>query len=175
MASLDNAPGEEIDKLMDTVPPESEGLRVWPFLSGTASAGRPASGRIYGLRLSHGRAHLLRATVEGLCLELARQIGWLVESGCPVHRLIMCGGGARSRCTPQIVADVTNRPVRLPAQPEIGAFGAAILARAMLEENVPLEELFGSMAGKTRELQPGPAAAGYAEMLAEYVNALPAG
>ena len=118
---------------------------------------------------------LLRATVEGLCFELARRIGWLVESGCPVERLIMCGGGARSRVTPQIVADVVARPVMLPAQPEISAFGAAVLARAMLEGDTPIEELYRQMAGPTAQVRPGPAATEYAPMLREYVASLAGG
>ncbi len=163
----------EIDERIESVPPGCEGLALWPFLTGEEDPTRPAAGSLRSLRLSHGGAHLLRAAVEGLCLELARRIGWLVGSGCPVDRLIMCGGGARSRVTPQIVADVTARPVTLPAQPEISAFGAAVLARAMLEEGAALAELYRSMAAPTREVRPGPAADQYAEMLARYVIALP--
>ena len=84
----------------------------------------------------------------------------------------MCGGGARSRCTPQLVADVTARPVTLPSQPEISAFGAAILARAMLEEDSPLEELYRSMAAPTRQVVPDAASRPYAGMLREYVESL---
>ena len=172
MTALEGESPEAIDKVIDSIPPGSDGLRLWPFLSGTGGEGRPTSGSVHGLRLAHGRAHLLRATVEGLCMELARQIGWLEVAGCPARRLIMCGGGARSRCTPQIVADVAGRPVTLPAEPEISAFGAAILARAMQEQETSLEELHRSMAGETRRIEPGPAAASYAKMLGEYVAAL---
>ena len=173
MTDLDRQSPEAIDELVDSVAPGADGLRLWPFLTGNKDHTRPESGSLHGVRLSHGRAHLLRATVEGLCFELARRIGWLVESGCPIDRLIMCGGGSRSRCTPQIVADVAARPVTLPAQAEISAFGAAVLARAVLEEDAPMEELYRQMAGPTRQVRPGPAAPAYATMLQEYVRDLP--
>lgn len=172
MAGLEGSAPEAIDEMIASVGPGAEGLRLWPFLAGINDRGLPPAGSLRGLRLSHGRAELLRATVEGLCFELARRIGWLVESGCPVERLVMCGGGARSRVTPQIVADVVARPVTLPAQPEISAFGAAVLARAMLEADTPIEELYRQMAGPTAQVRPGPAAAQYAPMLREYVASL---
>jgi len=173
MTNVGGCSAEEIDTMLESVPPGSEGLRLWPFLAGGGGPDRPAAGRLAGLRLGHGRAHLLRATVEGLSFELARQLGWLADAGCPTDRLIMSGGAARSRCTPQIVADVTGRLVRLPEQSDISAFGAGMLARAMLEPGLSFEQLVASMSGETRQVLPGPASKEYARMLREYVGELP--
>lgn len=164
--------GEEIDDLLESVPSGSEGLRLYPFMDGLGMPNRLPAGLIDHVRLVHGPAHLLRAAAEGLCFELARQLQWLNATGCPTQRLIMCGGVTRTRVTPQIVADVTGRPVAIPAQPETSAFGAAILARALLEPETPLEQLADSMAPTRRTLQPGPNAATYKPLLADYIAGL---
>jgi len=130
------------------------------------------SGTLRGLRLSHGPPHLLRATIEGLCCELARQVGWLERADCPVRRLILCGGAARSRCTPQIVADTTGRPVTCPLETEISAFGAAILARAVWEPHAIMEDLYSSMAGQTRVISPGEASLIYRDIVQSYIEDL---
>jgi len=172
LAHLTDAPAETIDDLIASVRPGSDGLNVYPFLDGSGGRSRLGRGALDGLKFCHGRAHLLRATVEGLCFELARQLGWLIASGCPVSRLIMCGGVTQTRATPQIVADVTGCRIACPGQAEVSAFGAAILARSMLEPDQPLEALFHSMAGPAREIEPGPAAPDYAQGLAQYVEAV---
>lgn len=170
MTGTTGKPGDELDNLLESVAPGSEGLRLYPFMDALGMANRPPAGMIDNVRLAHGPAHLLRATVEGLCFELARQLDWINRSGCPTSRLIMCGGVARTRATPQIVADVTGRPVAFPAQPETSAFGAAVLARALLEPDTPLETLVDAMAPLTRILNPGPAAGTYKPLLAEYID-----
>ncbi len=174
MTGLADAGREAIDDLMAAVPPGSDGLRVWPFHDATGGARRPTAGRIEGLRLAHGRGHLLRATLEGLCFELARQLGWLARAGFPARRLIMCGGAARSRLTPQIVADTTGCAVVCPREPEISAFGAAVLARAMLEPQQSIPELHAAMAGPRTQILPGPASSGYRGAAGEYARAVDA-
>ena len=154
--------------------PGADGVRLWPFLDAYGGYRRLTSGRVLGLKLSHGRGHLLRATIEGLCFELARQLGWLTEAGCPVSRVIMCGGAARSRITPQIVADITGCTVVCPSESEISALGASMLARAIVESDAAMETVCRAMAAPAREVRPGPAVSAYAEMLRDYVTAVDA-
>ena len=174
LTGLADAARQAIDELLATVPPGSEGLRVWPFHDATGGARRPPLGRIEGLRLAHGRGHLLRATLEGLCFELARQLAWLSQAGFPARRLIMCGGAARSRMTPQIVADTTGCTVICPREPEISAFGAAVLARAMLEPGRSIPELHAAMAGPRTQVPPGPASPVYRDAAEAYARAVDA-
>lgn len=170
MTGTTGKPDGELDNLLESVAPGSEGLRLYPFMDALGMANRPPAGAIDNIRLAHGPAHLLRAAVEGLCFELARQLEWISQSGCPTSRLIMCGGVTRTRVTPQIVADITGRPVAFPAQAETSAFGAAVLARALLEPDTPLETLVDAMAPVTRTLNPGSAAGTYKPLLAEYTG-----
>jgi len=174
MTGSQNMSPEKIDETIDSIPPGADGLRLWPFMDAIGGQNRPKGGRIYDIKLAHTKEHLLRATLEGLCFELTRQIGWLEKAGCPIKRLIMCGGASQSRVTPQIVADVTHRPVTCPQETEISAFGAAIIARAMIEKNTTIEKLFESMAGNKREIKPGKNAGDYAPMVKEYIQAVDA-
>lgn len=172
LAGLSSAEGHQIDNLLASVAPGSDGLILLPFHDGMGGPRRPTAGGLVGLQLAHGQAHLLRATVEGLCFELNRQLDWLTDAGCPTEKLIMCGRAATTKTTPQIVADITNRPVCCPEQSEVSGFGAAILARALIEPQETLETLADTMAGPTTEYRPGPAASSYADRFQTYKNAV---
>jgi xylulokinase len=172
MTGLLDAPRERTDAMIASVAPGSDGLRFWPFLDALGGPRRPVGGRLDNLRLSHGPAHLLRSVLEGLCSELARQLSWLEAAGCPVRRLIMCGGAARSAITPGIVADVTGRPVLCPRESEISAFGSAVLARALVEPAATIDRLHHEMAGSVRTVEPGPAAASYRDPVQRYIKDL---
>jgi xylulokinase len=121
---------EDLNTLASGVPPGSDGLIVVPHHAG---AGTPlwnpeASGLIVGLRLSHGRAHLARATLEGVAYALRHALEALQEVVSPIRRLRFSGGGSTSELWSQIMADVTGLPVSVPVCSESTALGAAIVA-----------------------------------------------
>lgn len=173
LLGLSEASGSEIDDVLEEAPAGAEGLRAWPLLApkGGAVLASGTAGRLTGLRLGHGRAHVLRAVVEGLAMELARYLGLLTDA--QAERLVMCGGAAASRVTPQIVADTTGLPVACATESETGALGAAMLARGLLEPQRSLAEISADMTPPLRLLQPGPNTALYQGMFAQYVAELP--
>jgi len=175
LLGLGGAGGAEIDEMLAEVGPGSEGVRFWPFLAPTGGAQLPGglTGRLWGLRLGQEARHVLRAVVEGLALELARYLGLLAEAGEKVERLIMCGGAAASRVTPQIVADATALPVACSAEPDTSALGAAILARGLLAPGRRLADISREMAPPVRTFQPGEDAAAYRQLFQEYLDSLP--
>jgi xylulokinase len=81
-----------------------------------------------GLSLSHGRAHLTRAVLEGSAFALRDILEAMRSAGLDVRRLTIVGGGAKGPLWRQIKADVTGLPVRVPESVETTATGAAILA-----------------------------------------------
>jgi len=167
--------GGDVDAILSGIPPGSDGLRFWPFLVPYGGVGLAAatSARLLGLRLDHRPAHVVRAAIEGLALELARYLGFLDRAGAQVHRLAMCGGAARSGLTPQIVANAAGLPVDCAAETDTSALGAAVLARGLVEPMAPLGELSRG-AGKTlRSFEPDGDAGLYRDMLSEYLAALP--
>ncbi|WP_010164942.1 FGGY-family carbohydrate kinase [Sphingomonas sp. PAMC 26617] len=123
LAALDAAAAE--------IRPGSDGLVFLPYLMGERSPiwDARASGSFVGLSLFHTRAHMYRAVLEGVAFALrhnmlagADAVGTLEEA------LTVVGGAARSDTWLQIIADVTNRPIRSIAQNVEAALGAGRLA-----------------------------------------------
>jgi xylulokinase len=162
---------ERVDDLAGSVPAGSHGLRFWPLLVSGAAAAGPfhAGGRLDGLALSHGPAHLARAVIEGLACELARHLAFLTRAGLAVNRLSMCGTAAASRVTPQVIADVTGLPVACIEASGVSAFGAAMIARALIDPAPPLPEVASRWAPASRTVRPGRNAAVYRELLERYL------
>ena len=114
----------------ESVPAGSEGVMVLPsFIPGMGpffASFMP--GTITGLRTSSDRAHVARATWEGLVAQLALQIGAIEKAtGNKAERLRVVGGGQRNPFWTQLKADVTNRVIEVSENEEPTLLGAAIL------------------------------------------------
>jgi len=147
-------------------------LCFWPLLSPSAQPEEAfaAGGRLDGITLVHSTNHLVRAVVEGLACELARHLKFLTDVGLPVVRLVMCGGAAASRITPQIVADLANRPVACISEPALSAFGAATIARALIEKNADLADLARELAPARQTVAPGRNVPVYSRLFERYLS-----
>ena len=109
------------------VEPGADGLIFLPHLMGERATNDPQAKGVYmGLTLAHGRAHLLRALLEGTAFVL-RQL--MDQSGySPPRELLALGGGAKSPLWCQIIADVMDIPLLVPQVVETTSLGTAILA-----------------------------------------------
>ena len=116
---------------------------------------------------------MIRAVVEGLACELARHLKFLTDAGLPVRRLVLSGGAAASRVTPQIIADVANRPVACVGEAAPSAFGAATIARAMVEPEAELAALARKLAPASPAVEPGENVSTYRELLRRYLEPFP--
>lgn len=165
---------EGLDRLIEEAPAGCDGVRCWPLLAPGGGAKVPGDpgGRLSGLRLSHAPGHIVRAVVEGLALELARYLNLLKEGGVPVQRLVMCGGGAASRVTPQIVADACGLPVARVTRSDTSALGAAVLARGLVQPDSSLAELALAMVCGAGQVAPGDKRTIYRILFSEYLAAL---
>jgi len=116
----------------ETAPPGARGLLFLPYLVGERSPHMDPSARglFLGLTVDHGRAELVRAVMEGVTLACYDAYQVLAQLGAAPQRLVMAGGGARSRLWQQIVADVFGLPVQRLAVADQSAMGAALLAGA---------------------------------------------
>ncbi|GEM49570.1 FGGY-family carbohydrate kinase [Deinococcus cellulosilyticus] len=112
------------------VPPGSAGLLVLPYFSGerTPINDPRASGIFAGLNLSHTRAHLFRATLEGVAFGIRHNLETFRDLGADINRVVAVGGGAQSRMWPQIVSDVCNMEQVLPEVTVGASYGNAFLA-----------------------------------------------
>ena len=164
--------GHDLDRTLEQVPPGSDGLRFRPLLLTGKKLVRSMKpgGHLTGITLGHGAGHLLRSAVEGLSCELARHLGFFTAAGLPVRRLVMCGAAAASRITPQIVADVTEQPVSCVTEPAVSALGAAVIGRALVEQDVELGDLAEKLTPSSRTVSPGENVPVYDRLLEEYLE-----
>ena len=165
--------GQDLDTCLASVPPGADGLRCWPLLmeGGQTVSSTAPGGRLSGITLGHSTNHLLRAVVEGLACELARHLDWFTAAGAPVNRLVVSGPAAVSTVVPQILADVTNRPVTCLDQPEMSAFGAATIARSLVEPDIPLHDLASKLAPSHATISPSNNTDQYKNLLNQYLAA----
>ncbi len=116
------------------VPAGSDGLLMLPYLlSERAPHWSPVPrGAYVGLTRHHGRAHLVRAALEGVCLQLACVLASMRDAGSAVHEVRATGGFARSPAWRQMLADALGIAIGFPAGHEGSAFGAALLGMEAL-------------------------------------------
>lgn len=122
---------EQVEALFAQSGDEPGALLFLPYLAGSG-APQPdpaARGAFIGLDAAHGRPALLRAVLEGTAYQM-EAIRRAAERllGAPITRIVVAGGGARSRAWLQVKADVTGCPHAVAAELEAAALGAALLA-----------------------------------------------
>ncbi|MFC2030944.1 xylulokinase [Chloroflexota bacterium] len=111
------------------VEPGANGLLFLPYLIGERSPhwNPSARGVFAGLSMSHGRAEMARAVLEGVALNLRTILDAFVEMGAKIETMRLIGGGAQSTLWRQILADVYGLPILRPALlAEATSLGAAI-------------------------------------------------
>jgi len=106
---------------------DSGGLVLLPFLDGERTPPLPsATGMLHGLtRRNATPAHMARAATEGMLCALADGLDRLRAQDIDVRRVLVIGGGARSRAVQALAADLFGAPVELPDPGEYVARGAA--------------------------------------------------
>ncbi|TDD58276.1 xylulose kinase [Kribbella antibiotica] len=119
--------------------PGSQGLVLLPFLDGERTPDLPHStGLVYGLtRATAQPAIMARAAVEGLLCGLADAVDALRAQGIPVNRLLLLGGGAKSRSVQALAPALLGAEVVLPEPAEYVALGAARQAAWALTGDLP--------------------------------------
>lgn len=133
------------------VPAGARGLICLPYFSGerTPIHDPLARGMFAGLTLSHTRADMYRAVLEGTAFGVRHNLEVIGEMGARPTRLVAVGGGAKNILWLQIVSDVTGVPQDVPEQTVGAAYGDAFLAglatgivpsrRALSEQWVTIE------------------------------------
>ena len=112
------------------IPAGAEGLIFQPYLAGerTPHMDPKARGSFIGLTRRHGRAHIIRAVMEGVVFALRQGMDLMVELGVPIDRVLASGGATRHPLWLQLQADIFNRPIYRTTTQEAAAKGAAMLA-----------------------------------------------
>ncbi len=120
----------ELDAAASTAPPGAGGVTFIPALAGAMTpVWRPhARGTFHGLAAGHDRCHLARAVLEGLAFAARDVIERLAELGLATDRVVLLGGGARSRVWSQLRADVTGIAHQIAPRSDTCPVGAAMIA-----------------------------------------------
>lgn len=121
-------------ELAASAPPGSGGLLMMPSLL-SERAPRWSSlpqGAYVGLTMAHGRQHLVRAAIEGVCLQLSLVLESMRTAGLDVDEIRATGGVMRSPLWQQILADALDTPIDLTEGQQGSGFGAAVLGMVAL-------------------------------------------
>lgn len=120
---------EEMGEAAGGVEPGANRLLFLPYLMGERSPhwNPMARGVFIGLSMSHGRAEMARAVLEGVAFNLKMILDALTAQGLSIEGMRLIGGGARSPLWRQILSDVYGLPILRPELlAEATSLGAAI-------------------------------------------------
>lgn len=119
----------EITPLAESVP-DSGGVVIVPAFAGLGAPFWDPETRASIMGLSRGstKAHVARATLEGVAFRVRQVLDAMRSEGTQVHELRVDGGMAANDLLLQIQADVAGIPVVRPKSIETTSLGAAALA-----------------------------------------------
>jgi gluconokinase len=163
---------EQLLQIIQTIPAGANGLLFFPFLNGERAPLWDADIRasFIGLTQTHSRAEMARAAVEGIIFNL-RSV-WEIFSNhtfSQPKQLVLSGGFAKSPFLRQLIADIFNCPVQVPAQIEASCLGAILLGMDALGLTDNLAQSAAALSGTVTTYQPNPAAAkSYNELFTIY-------
>ena len=131
---LGDHPEAALLDLAGQVPAGSEGLVMLPYLLSERAPHWSAvpRGAYVGLMRHHGRGHLVRAALEGVCQQLAVVLASVRDAGNEIREVRATGGFARSELWRQMLTDALGTDVGFPQSREGSAFGAALLGMQAL-------------------------------------------
>jgi xylulokinase len=112
------------------VPVGAGGVVCLPYFSGerTPINDPLARGVFAGLTLSHTRAHLYRAVLEGTAFGVRHNLEAMRGMGAEPRRLVAVGGGAKNRLWLRIVSDASGLAQDVPERTIGASYGDAYLA-----------------------------------------------
>jgi gluconokinase len=154
--------------------PGSGGLLFVPHLLGERAPrwADGARGAYVGLTRQHRRPELVRAAVEGVCLQLALVLGSLADADVEVREIRATGGFSRSPLWRRMLADVFGRPVGFAASPEGSSLGAALLGMHAIGSLADLDDAAGLVPIETVERPDQEGAEVYADVLPIFERAV---
>lgn len=121
----------KINEMIDSSPAGANGVMFNPSLAG-GSMLEPSpimTGAFTGLKVSNTRADMLRATQEGIALNLRIALDVLLQERSNVYQMLIVGGGAKSNVWMQIFADIYQLNIeKTSIDQEAASLGAAALA-----------------------------------------------
>jgi len=117
-------------ELASKIPPGSDSLFYYPYPMGAKAPkfNELARAVLFGLALSHSKAHFVRAIMEGVGFQYAETLELLARLKLKPVEASMVGGEAKSELWNQMKADIIGLKIWVPEVADAAALGSAILA-----------------------------------------------
>lgn len=122
-------PYDAVMEIIKKVPVGAKGVLFHPYLLGERAPlwNAEATGSFIGLKRHHDDQVLMRAVIEGICLNLKRVLIELEELGGNVKEIRATGGFAESAVFKEVMADVLGQKLSLTESVEASALAAVLL------------------------------------------------
>jgi xylulokinase len=133
LAAAEEAGGENAYSVLvkdaENIPAGSEGLLVLPYFSGerTPINDPRAKGLFFGMTLAHSRAHLFKATLEGMGYGVRHHMDVMRAMNAEPKEIIAVGGGTKNKIWMQAISDICKVPQKVPALTMGASYGNAFL------------------------------------------------
>ncbi|MGI8827674.1 MAG: FGGY-family carbohydrate kinase [Chloroflexota bacterium] len=147
--------------------PGAEGLLFLPYFNGSAGPMVDLQIRacILGMSLAHKRAHVIRAVLEGISLEIRWMLDAMLALSGEVEEVRLVGGGARNDTWNQMHADILHHPVRILQVPDAAMVGAAMCAAVAIGEYADLTAAARAFVHPGERIEPDEARAAVYELV----------
>jgi xylulokinase len=151
---------ELLDKQAESAPAGSEGLIFLPYLSGerTPYADPYARGVFFGVSLVHDASHFARSVMEGITYSQYDCLNLMAETGISSDKVVLFGGGARSKLWRKITADVFDTRIVTLNVEEGPSYGAAIIAGVGIGLYPSVKEACGNILKEVTDTESDPEA-----------------
>lgn len=127
---------KEFDSLAEKTKPGCNGIIMLPYFNGERTPNYPNGEAVLaGLNFENTtKENIARAALESAVFALKVGLEAFIEQGFNPKKLILIGGGAKSKVWSQIVSDILELPVVIPIVEETAAFGGALQSLSVLEK-----------------------------------------
>lgn len=134
LSSMEKDSYKTLNKEAEKAPVGSNGVAVLPHFEGSAAPywNPIAKGLIFNLTLGSKRSDLVRAILEGICLEIADNISLIENVVGEIIAVSVAGGLTKFSLFNQIQADAINKSVVKYQHSEASSLGAAIICAVTL-------------------------------------------
>lgn len=132
---------KELDEIANESKAGANGIIFLPYFNGERTPNYPrAEAVIAGMTsINTNRANLARASLESAIYSMKVGLEAFHEQGFKPNKIILIGGGAKSKVWAQIVADMLKLKVMTPKVTETAALGGALQSLATLERKTVKE------------------------------------
>ena len=120
----------QISAMVDKVPVGSGGILFNPSLAGGTSQDKSTNirGTFVGLHLGTTREEMMRATMEGIALNLRSSLELIKKQVNLEDRILFCGGGSKSSVWMQMFADIFDlKIIKSNIDQDAASLGAAAI------------------------------------------------